>query len=111
MRLRLICLMGLSVFVSATAVAGEKFLADRHVERGVNCQSCHGQSAPAKVPMQTCLGCHGGSYAKLASRTEDRDMNFHASHIDEVNCSECHQGHRQSQLVCNQCHEFKVKVP
>lgn len=102
------------VMLSGTAVASaaDEFLADRHQKMGATCESCHGKSTPTKdVAIDSCLKCHEGSYAKLSEKIDNGDIPFHGSHVGEVKCTECHQGHKSSGLMCNQCHEFDVKVP
>ena len=97
---------------AASTAAAADFLADRHAAKSVACASCHGSAAPsADVPIERCLKCYGGSYAALAAKTDQGDINYHDTHIGEANCSECHHGHKPSELVCDQCHEFKVTVP
>ena len=61
------------IFVTSAAFAADTpMLADRHVKAGVKCESCHGSDQAAKGPRtvkkETCLACHGGTYAKLADR-------------------------------------------
>lgn len=63
------------------------------------------------VTPQNCLKCHGGSYEKLAEQTAGGDINYHNTHLGPIACTECHQGHKPPKLVCDQCHEFSVKVP
>lgn len=92
---------------------GKPFLADRHIERGLDCKSCHGDKAPtADVDMSACLKCHGGSYQALAKQTESDDINPHATHLGEAQCVTCHQGHKPPRLSCDNCHEFDdIRVP
>lgn len=97
---------------ASTVSAADAYLADRHAAAGVTCESCHGKGTPSKdVKMQTCLGCHEGSYAKLSEKVDTGDIPFHASHVGDPECTDCHQGHQESRLLCDQCHEFGVKVP
>ncbi len=94
--------------------AADQFLADRHVKRGLACQSCHGQNMNTKqVKFETCLQCHGPTYEALAKKTQEMDINPHATHMGEISCYECHQAHKPPKLVCVQCHEFAdmFKVP
>ena len=100
-----------AMLFSMTAQAAD-FLADRHQALGSTCESCHGKAAPTpEVSIETCLKCHEGSYAKLSEKIDTGDIPFHASHVGEAKCTECHQGHKSPMLLCNQCHEFEVKVP
>ena len=103
----------LSLFFNFS-VASEvpKYLADRHTGKQIPCEACHGKGAPnGQIQMDNCLRCHEGSYEKLAAKTDGGDINYHSTHMGEINCIECHQGHHPSRLVCDQCHEFKAKVP
>jgi len=96
----------------ATNVAAGDFLADRHAQLGVKCAQCHSEKVPAKAPaMQKCLVCHGGSYEELAKLTEKKEINPHYTHIGDKECVVCHKGHKASELICNDCHKFKIKVP
>ncbi len=99
--------------VAGVSTAADALLADRHVARGLKCESCHNPMPPkAQGVDKQCLACHGGTYAKLAEQTADADMNPHDSHLGEVPCGDCHQGHKPPRLVCDQCHEFRdIKVP
>ncbi len=102
-----------ATFLAGTACAAEsgKFLADRHAAGGVKCESCH-KAGPKEAPKkEDCLACHGGSYKALAEKTDKGDINYHATHVGEPECTQCHQGHKPPRLLCDQCHEFQVKVP
>jgi hypothetical protein len=50
--------------------------------------------------------CHEGvsSLDDLKKLTSDRHRNPHDSHLGNQDCSNCHQTHEQSVLVCSQCH-------
>lgn len=96
---------------SAASASADGFLSDRHAAKGVACSSCHPDSASKNVPQKNCLSCHGNSYPTLAEQTDKGDMNYHDTHLGEIACSDCHRGHSASVLACNQCHQFKVKVP
>lgn len=105
---------GLLFVAINSAFAAEEVLAQRHIGRGSTCHSCHTTTPPSNdVKLETCLKCHGPSYADLAKKTEDLDINPHATHLGEVSCMQCHQGHKPPRLVCVQCHEFgdMFKVP
>ncbi len=101
-------LLSLPLLADAAALQ----LADRHSANNIPCTACHAAGLPkAATAYSNCLNCHGGSYEKLAERTDNGDINFHATHLGEPGCGECHRGHKPSVLVCEQCHEFKVAVP
>lgn len=104
-------LAAMSLAHSALA-ADHGFLAERHVSRGVKCDTCHISMPPkADVKSDRCESCHG-NLAKVAEKTDSGDINPHASHVEEAQCLECHKGHKQPQLLCDQCHEFRgVTVP
>jgi len=94
-----------------TAGAAEGFLSDRHVGRGVTCESCHTTMPPKAVNGDTCLKCHG-PYSALAKKTDDKDINPHDTHLGEADCSLCHKGHKKPVLACDECHEFRdMRVP
>lgn len=103
---------GLLLVTAVTNAADNAMLAERHAKRGVACTSCHVKSPNDKPTMTQCLACHGGSYENLAKKTDESDINPHATHMGESECSECHSGHKQPRLVCDNCHEFTdIKVP
>ena len=57
-----------------------------------------------------CLKCHQ-SYEVLGQRTANLVPNPHINHIGAVNCTECHKADkpsRQPELMCNECHNFKI---
>lgn len=49
------------------------------------------------------------SYAKLAASTKSREFNPHEQHHEnlQLDCSDCHKGHRASTVVCTACHEHE----
>ena len=86
------------------------FLAGKHKAMGVDCEGCH-KGAPGKPPpMTACLNCHG-TYEQLAAKGEKLEHNPHASHLGELECGNCHQGHKASVDYCARCHTFAFKVP
>lgn len=87
-------------------------LADRHAKFGLKCEQCHQTSKPAaeaKVKNESCFACHQ-SYDALAKKTVKLDPNPHKTHLGNVRCSDCHSGHSQAKLMCNDCHKFDLKV-
>ena len=72
------------LLVTAVANAADNaMLAERHTKRGVACTSCHIKSPNDKPTMKQCLACHGGSYENLAKKTDESDINPHATHMGE----------------------------
>lgn len=100
------------VYSFLACAAEPPFLADKHKDAGLNCESCHKENPPSQlVPMSVCLGCHGGDYAKLAEQTKKMAQNPHASHLGNANCEYCHHAHRPSENYCAKCHSFGFKLP
>ena len=115
----LFCASVLSIALSIGAQAalaaqgGTHFLADRHVERGVACEACHGVKTPqagATVETAQCNSCHK-SLDEVAKRTAKLDPNPHYNHLVGLNCTECHRGHQKSVNMCASCHNIKFDVP
>jgi len=91
--------------------AGAKLLVDRHAAKKINCQGCHdANGAPKAVSSDKCLKCHK-SYEHVAELTKGREVNPHISHEGKVECLQCHKVHKESELFCNTCHNFDMKVP
>ena len=95
---------------------GHGYLIDKHLAAGVTCETCHAagvnSSSPQPPTTTTCLGCHGGTYAALATQTAKDDPNPHGSHQGDVPCAMCHHVHMASESMCDQCHtEFTLTVP
>ena len=63
----------------------------------------------AKVKNERCLVCHQ-SYEALAERTKALNPNPHKTHLGNVRCTDCHAGHQQGKLMCNDCHKFNLTV-
>ena len=105
-------LFSLGAFGISTASADE-FLADRHAKLGFKCETCHaGQATPSEPPMEACTGCH--QIEALVEKTKNvKPTNPHTSphYGKELDCTNCHLMHQESENFCNQCHEFKFQVP
>jgi len=100
------------VYPSQGPAAELSLLADKHKSAGIDCESCHQEKPPGKpVPMEICLGCHGGDFAKLADQTKKVAPNPHDSHLGNVPCEFCHHLHRPSEFYCSKCHLLDSKVP
>ncbi len=62
---------------------------------------------------KTCIACHG-DYKALAAKTmpkDPHDPNPHASHHygQNMSCTACHAEHKESRVLCNDCHNFPFK--
>ena len=91
---------------------GHGFLIDRHLAAGLTCDSCHKTTPFEPTSTDTCLSCHGGTYANLGTMSASHEPNPHQSHQGEIPCSACHHVHTASESLCSQCHsEFDFKVP
>lgn len=101
-----------AVLVSQSSPAADVFLADRHAAKGLSCEACHKETPPAKrVKTEQCQTCHG-DYAALAKRTAAmQPNNVHENHLGDLDCRECHQGHKADKLACAQCHQFTFTMP
>jgi len=104
----LLSLLLLSVFTAQVLLAADVFNSDKHIKTGLNCDSCHGEAkvaAGAEVGVAKCLSCHG-PYEQLAKRTENLILNWHANpHYGDLDCNECHHGHRADENSCGRCHK------
>ena len=72
-------------------------LANRHVQKGFTCQTCHGNDlipdANATAVVAQCRTCHGGTEQVAQTYKGPKDLNPHAS-LGDVACSSCHKGHQ-----------------
>ena len=96
----------------ASAQSG-KFLADRHMARGMKCETCHTPDKKIKQSgdFDVCVDCHGG-YEEMIKKTDGRyQVNPHAQHEGVLPCTECHKGHKPGVNYCGQCHSYTYKVP
>jgi hypothetical protein len=107
--------MGILREVSASWSSGA-FLDNLHGKAMISCGGCHGKNVPKAddtVENSRCLSCHG-PMDKLAERSEPRDFkdrNPHKSHLGEIACTVCHRAHKESKVLCLDCHRnFKMTV-
>lgn len=102
----------LMALVAANGVsAADKFGADRHVARGVQCEMCHGpdKANPEYPDENTCMKCH--PKAAVAEKTKKLNPNPHAA-PHNGDCTLCHLQHEPAVNYCDQCHKFEFpKVP
>lgn len=106
------------IWTGLAAVEEKKeFTADRHAKNGLACDVCHSEGqATTPASGKACLKCHQ-SLESVAERTKDFERNPHQNHITEssdVECTQCHNGHKADVPLCNQCHSgfvFEKKKP
>ncbi|MDR3763178.1 MAG: cytochrome c3 family protein [Acidobacteriota bacterium] len=101
----LLCFTMAGLAQEPAAPAKGNFLADKHMANGLDCEACH-NNRPKTKPVKTaqCLTCHE-SYEKLAVRTKGMDHNPHAGHFIDLDCTQCHHGHKASENYCDSCHK------
>jgi len=109
---KILSLSALAAFLCAgAAITQEKetFTADRHKELGMGCESCHEDAQPKAAPAEpgkACAACHG-PMEEVAKKTGELFPNPHDNHItqaNEVDCTECHKGHKADATPCQNCH-------
>ena len=98
--------------IALPCTGADGFLADRQAAQGLTCNACHKETPPAKrVKTEQCQTCHG-DYAALAKRTAAmKPNNVHENHLGDLDCRECHQGHKSDKLACAECHQFTFSMP
>ena len=117
---RMLCFCAIAAIIGtgiATPQEKDVFTADRHKKRSISCNACHEEAQP-KTPAtsKSCLSCHQSMEA-VAERTKDFEKNPHKNHITEssdLECTECHRGHKADTPVCHGCHtgmKFEKKQP
>lgn len=95
---------------AAETWAQSSYLAARHGEKHrLTCGSCHlKQLIPddneALINRQ-CIACHGTG-AQVAAKVKSKNPHIdpHKSHLGEIACTACHQGHQPSKVYCLGCH-------
>jgi hypothetical protein len=94
---------------AGAAISQEKpvFTADKHKEKNIACTGCHDSAQPkTPAPAESCLKCHKSMDA-VAEETKDFKPNPHKNHVTEsqdLDCTQCHQGHKADAPMCGQCH-------
>lgn len=91
--------------MSLASFAGNQFLADRHITKSMNCESCHLKGMSKKTPSsEQCFACHG-NYEQLRKKTASpKKMNPHDTHLGKLECSGCHRAHSAPVPMCVECH-------
>ena len=105
-----LCISALAAALWTGVVISEEkrpFTAERHKTNNVACIECHGIEKPTEPASEkACLACHK-SLEAVAERTQNRKPNPHKNHLTEgsdVECTQCHLGHKADVLLCHQCH-------
>lgn len=91
----------------SSAAQTKPMLAQRHISSGLECASCHGEGKKTPVQSAKCLECHE-SFKAVSERTKDMTPNPHANHLVDtgtLECTQCHHGHKASEIVCTSCHD------
>lgn len=113
MKLKNFCFGLLAGTLAAGVFAAEPGIASLHGEKGVACEACHGpdKANPTEPTTATCTGCHDVK-ALVAKTAGVKPNNPHTSphYQDQLDCTNCHRGHEESENFCNQCHNFDFKV-
>mgnify|MGYP000026872891 FL=1 len=103
-----------SVALIGTNSLQAQALAERHSQKGLSCQSCHGQAQPKAgdtVANDQCLQCHGPLEKLQAKFADKKEYNPHKNHLGDIDCVLCHKGHSQSVAYCQECHQdFKMSM-
>lgn len=101
-------------------------LAKKHADADLKCHDCHDSSITVqakegikfitgnykdpldqrKMPREFCLKCHD-DFDAVKAKTNFEESNPHDSHKGEQDCYLCHSMHRQSRVMCLDCHNFK----
>ena len=101
------------LLVAQGAFAQAKFGADRHIAKGLQCESCHGPGKKIEEPgLEQCAKCHEPK--ALAEKTKNaKPRNPHNSpHYNlTLECNFCHLQHEKPVNFCAQCHSFEFRVP
>jgi hypothetical protein len=103
---------------AAESWANSRFLDSLHAGKArVACGGCHGtQLIPddnETALNRQCVSCHGTN-AQMAEKAKSKHphINPHRSHLGDIACTVCHQGHQASQAYCLGCHtNFVIPIP
>ena len=111
MRHILIVMFVALAIVTATTAAG-KTIKPHHKNADLECCDCHGPGAVSSYqPVETkgCLSCHGSmeDVAALTKHLDAEEVNPHNSYHygPKLDCFVCHSEHKQSESLCNFCHD------
>lgn len=99
--------------------ADSPYLAAIHAEKHrLMCGACHRQllvpDDNETVLNRQCIACHGTGAQVAAKTTKKANAHIdpHTSHLGEIACTACHQGHQASTVYCLGCHtNFAMTIP
>jgi fumarate reductase flavoprotein subunit len=105
-----------ALLLSGASYADEnKQLRGKHLENEIACVDCHGTENPKKMAKTSaCKSCHDSGPDVIINDTVDGieyNLPVHKAHTGPLRCSLCHKVHEASELYCNKCHRFNIKVP
>lgn len=109
-----VALLACSLLTLTTSVyAGAQFGADRHVAKGVTCESCHGKGMAVEYPsIEQCTTCHNPDQVEKATAKAGQQNPHRSPHYgNTMDCVLCHTQHSETQDGCGSCHDFKFQVP
>jgi hypothetical protein len=88
--------------------AQSSHLANIHHQKQMSCGTCHGTDlipdANATPINAQCRTCHGGFEQVALTHKGPSWLNPHASHLGNIACTACHNGHQESKAYCLNCH-------
>jgi hypothetical protein len=99
-----------AVICAGIAIAQDQspVTSERHKSKNIACTGCHGEEQPkaAGNAEKSCVTCHK-SLEAVAEKTKEMLPNPHQNHMTEsqdVECTQCHHGHKADTPICTQCH-------
>jgi hypothetical protein len=97
-----------AILLAGMAIANDDgFTANRHEKKNMDCNACHGIAKPKEAaPANSCITCHKSPEA-IAEKTSSFRPNPHKNHLMEssdIECTQCHHGHKADTVMCNDCH-------
>ena len=97
---------------ATSAQAADAMGADRHIARGLKCESCHGADKKIETPERAqCIQCHDPKAVSEKTRNVLPKNPHDSPHYhQDLECTLCHLQHEKPENYCNQCHKFDFKV-
>lgn len=107
----------ISAFVIGLAMnaaqAAEQMGSERHIAKGLTCESCHGKNMSVASPtIEQCKTCHQPSVVEAKTQKQGKQNPHRSPHYgNEMDCVMCHVQHSKPEDACAACHDFGFKVP